>query len=817
MTVTKNELVNLICKKVFILDGAMGTELQKRGMPLGVCPEEWCSEHPDVVIDIQRQYIEAGSDAVYTATLGGNSIKLSEYGLGNKTYEINKKLAEISKKAVGSKGFVGGDISTTGKYIEPFGNMSFETAVEVYKEQVKALLDGGVDFFIIETMMDIQEARAALLAVKESCDLPAFVTMTFNEDGRTLTGTDPVTALITLQNLGADAVGCNCSTGPEAMVEIIRQMKPYSKVPLIAKPNAGLPKLVNNKTVFDMSPETFGSFVKPLIEAGVNIIGGCCGTSWEYIKQIKENVSGLTPLLPASCQGSILSSARKTVKIGPSKPITIVGERINPTGKKVLQQELKDGKTAEIRRLALEQVEKGASVLDVNVGMGGIDEKEAMIKAVNTLSVAVDVPLCFDSSNIDVLEAAMRIYPGRALINSISLEKHKIEKLLPLAHKYGAMFIALPLDDNGIPSSFEQKADNLEKIFREAQKYGYLKEDIVADGLVMTVSSNQSAAMDTLRFIEWCSNEFGCNTILGLSNISFGLPERSLINTAFFAMAAGNGLTMAIANPSNEMLMNIKYACEVLTGSDANSLRYIHRFSAADSKHDNQSSNNTGTGNNEDTHNIGGKIYDAVLNGDKDNITALVTAALDSGIGAQSIVDDFLIPAINRVGDLFEERKYFLPQLLMSAEAMKTAFGYLEPILRSNTSEDIKNKVKVILATVKGDIHDIGKNIVGLMLKNHGFDVIDLGKDVSAEEIIEAAKSTGAAIVGLSALMTTTMIEMKEVIALARKEGLTCKFMVGGAAVTEEYAKLIGADGYASDANNAVKVAKALANIQSEV
>jgi len=797
----RKQFIEYLKENIMILDGATGTELQKRGMPKGVCPEKWVVENPDVIIDVQREYVNAGSNAVYTCTFGGNRMKLEEFGLQDKTVEINAQLARISRKAVGDNAFVVGDLAPTGKFVRPFGDMPFETCVEVYKEQVKGLLEGGVDFFVIETMMDIQEARAALIAVKESCDLPVCVSMTFDETGKTLMGTDPITALITLQSLGADAVGCNCSTGPKDMLKIIKAMKPYALVPLLAKPNAGLPKLIDGKTVFDMGVEEYGTYVEEFVKSGVNLLGGCCGTSPLYIKEIKKNLKGLKPIKLEPEKVSAVTSARSTVFLGSNQPAVVVGERINPTGKKKLQEELREGKTSEVRRFAVEQIEKGAKVLDVNVGMPGIDEKETMVKVVELLVPMVDAPLCLDSSSPEVLEAALRIYPGRALINSISAEKVKIEKLLPIAAKYGAMFILLPLSDEGVPSTAEERYDVINRVYEEAVKYGYEKKDIVVDGLVMTVSSDQKAALETLKVIDWCTNNFKCNTILGLSNVSFGLPERNWVNSAFLAMAMGRGLTMAILNPSSDTLMSIKMAGDVLTAKDKNSLNYIEYFGSTPKEKTAQTP--------KAELGVTERVYGAVVGGDRENIKSYIEAALKEGFEPSYLVDKCLIPAINHVGDLYDKKEYFLPQLIQSAETMKEAFGFVEPMLKKEGFEE-KVKARIVIATVKGDIHDIGKNIVALMLKNYGFKVYDLGKDVSAEEIIKAAKEKGAKIIGLSALMTTTMMEMKTVIELAKKEGLTAKFMVGGAVVTESFAKEIGADGYSEDAYSAVKLANKL-------
>ncbi len=800
----KSEFRKYLQENIMILDGATGTELQKRGMPQGVCPEQWVLENPQVIIDIQRAYIKAGSNAVYTCTFGGNRIKLEEFGLGDSTVEINKKLAELSREAAGSNAFVAGDLAPTGQFVRPLGELSFEELVGIYKEQVEGLRQGGVDFFIIETMMDIQEARAALLAVKESCDLPVCVSMTFNEDGRTLTGTDPATAAITLQSLGADVVGCNCSTGPDKMMEFIVAMRDVAKVPLIAKANAGLPKLVDGKTVFDMDSIKFGSYAKEFVELGVAVIGGCCGTSPAYIAQLKENLDGLKPIAPTPKTFSIVTSARQSTYVGFDYPVAVVGERINPTGKKKLKEELKEGQMGLVRDFAREQQEKGASILDVNVGMSGIDEKETMSQAVEMLASTVDLPLCLDSSSVEVLETALRIYPGRALINSISAEEIKIKKLLPIVAKYGAMFILLPLSDEGVPETAEERIQIVEKVYNEAQQYGYNKEDIVVDGLVMTVSSDQKAAKETLTVIKWCRDIFGCNTIVGLSNISFGLPERKWVNTAFMSMAIGSGLTMAIANPSEEIMMNIKMACDVLTVKDIGSSRYIAHFAH---EHQQDAPKTTSA----ETKTTIEQIYDSVVKGNQENISQLIDKALEEGVVAGELVDQTLIPAITHVGDLYEQRKYFLPQLIQSAEAMKNAFNRVEPLLKQG-NDDSQKKTKVVIATVKGDIHDIGKNIVALMLKNYGFDVLDLGKDVKSEEIIKKAREEEAEIICLSALMTTTMQEMKVVVDLAKKEKVKSKIMIGGAVVDKQYAKEIGADGYSEDAHRAVKLAKKLSN-----
>lgn len=796
----KKTFSNLLVNKILILDGATGTELQKRGMPKGVCPEKWVSENPDSIFEVQKEYVKAGSNVVYSCTFGANRFKLEEFGLENEVYALNKKLVEISKKAVGNNAFVAGDMSPTGKFVEPFGDVKFDEMVKIYSEQAKGLLDGGADFFVIETMIDIQETRAAVIAIKELCDLPIMVSMTFGEDGYTLTGTDPVSALITMQSLGVDAFGCNCSTGPDKMIEVVKSLKPYSKIPLIAKPNAGLPKLINGKTTFDMSAKEFGSYAAEFVKAGVNLYGGCCGTSPEYIKAISTVAGGSKPVQPLLKSLSAVSGPRKNLILNTPRPLSIVGERINPTGKKLFQEQIKNGAFEGIRKFAQEQQSAGAAMLDVNMGMPGIDEKETMLKAVSLLSGICDLPLCIDSSNPDVIESALRLYPGRALINSISYEKKKIEKLLPIAAKYGAMFIALPLTDNDIPKTATERLKVFEKIFLEAKKYNFYISDIVVDGLVMTVSADQTAALETLNFIKLCKEIYNVNTIVGLSNVSFGLPERKLVNASFLSMAILNGLSMAIANPNEEILINAKFASDVLIGNDVQSKLYIEKYSNVQ-KVENKTPDSTKT--NEDM------IFNSVVEGNKEKINDLLKISLDNKISPQDLVDKYLIPAINKVGDLYDKKIYFLPQLIASAETMKKAFQYIEPLLVKSEENQTKKK-KIVMATVKGDIHDIGKNIVILMLKNYGFDVIDLGKDVPAEKIIDAAIKENADIIGLSALMTTTMTEMKTIVELAKSKSVRAQIIIGGAVITEDYAKEIGAAGYSKDSVGAVKLAKSL-------
>ncbi|MGZ3597954.1 MAG: homocysteine S-methyltransferase family protein [Syntrophales bacterium] len=802
----KQKIVNLLKRRILILDGATGTELQKQGMPSGVCPEVWCLENPAAIQDIHAAYQKAGADIIYTCAFGANRLKLGQYGFTN-VKEINKQLVVLARRAIGKKALIAGDISSTGYFVEPFGDLMFEEAVDIFKEQVRGLLAGGVDLFVIETMMDIQEARAALIAVREVTDHFTMVTMTYEMNGYTLSGTDPVTALITLQSLGADAVGCNCSTGPEAMVKFIAVMKPYATVPLVAKPNAGMPRLSGKNTVYDMNPREFASWGRKLAAAGINLIGGCCGTTPAHIAALNKTL-GKTPMrTPVRNSISAVSSARAFKIFDEESPLFIIGERINPTGKKALQQELLDGKMNVVRQMAREQEAQGADLLDVNVGVHKIDEVGAIRKVIGLLSTGTSLPLVIDSPNMETIKAALRIYPGRALINSVSGEKQKLKKLLPIAAKYGAMFILLPVTDNEVPETAAKRKEIIREIFRAARSFGFSKDDIVVDGLVMTVAANPGAVIETLKTIDWSTNSFKCGTVLGLSNVSFGMPERKWMNTAFLAMAQAAGLTMAIANPADRELMKVKMAGDVFMKKDRGALSYIRHFSLH-AKTDAAAAPSVKSSPDQD-------IYGAVLEGNRDNIVNLVDIALASGMSPSRLVDDIMIPAINRAGELFDQRKYFLPQLIASAEAMKAALARVEPRLRHEKKSRLGKGV-IVIATVKGDIHDIGKNIISLMLKNHGYSIIDLGKDVPAKAVIESMRRSKPDVVGLSALMTTTMVNMEEAIGLARANGHLCPFIVGGAVVTKAYAASIGA-AYAKDGVEAVRVVEQLIKSQRDM
>lgn len=813
-----------------ILDGATGTNLMAAGMPVGVCPEAWILDNPQVLLQLQRDYVEAGTNIVYAPTFTGNRIKLEEYGLEDRLDEINRSLVALSKEAVDGKALVAGDMTMTGQQLFPMGELQFEELVEVYKEQASVLADAGADLIVVETMMSLQECRAAVLAIQEVCGLPIMVSLTYNEDGRTLYGTPPESAVVVLQSLGVDVIGINCSTGPMEMVEPVQKMAEYATIPILAKPNAGLPELEDGQTVYRMSPEEFAEAGKELVKAGAAIVGGCCGTKPSHIKALSDAVKGMEVCQPLKKHRRILSSERRIVEVELDGNFMVVGERINPTGKKKLQEQLREGKLDMVRQFAVDQEENGARILDINMGMNGIDEKEMMKQVIYEVSSTVDCPLCIDTSYVDVMEAALRIYPGRALINSISLEEEKIAGMLPIAKRYGAMFVLLPLSDAGLPKDAEEKQEILEKVYQRAMDIGMAHEDIVVDGLVATIGANPEAARECFTTIEYCKEVKKLPTICGLSNISFGLPERGSVNTAFLTMAIGKGLTMAIANPSQELLMNAAFASDMLLNRADSDIRYIEHMSRIaekkaqyetvlvkkDSSAGGASAASGGSavisGSSTAAHGGGTAeehpVYKAVLKGNKGAIIDEVKKALEDGASPDGIINDYLIAAINEVGELFDQKKYFLPQLIGSANTMKMAIDYLEPMMEQRDSG--KDMPTLVVATVEGDIHDIGKNLVVLMLKNYGYHVIDMGKDVPADEIVETAIRENASIIGLSALMTTTMMRMKDVVELCREKNCASKVIIGGACITQSFADEIGADGYSKDAAECVKLVERL-------
>lgn len=844
---TRKEFIDLVQLKTVILDGSTGRNLQRKGMPVGVCPEEWILNNPRALIELQREFLEAGTDILMAATFTSNRIKLAEYGLEDKIEYINKSLVKLSEEAIReyrektadkNKKYIAADITMTGEQLRPMGKLSFEELVDIYKEQLKYLLDAGVDLIMVETMMSLQECRAALLAVKEMCELPVMVSLTFDENGRTLYGTDAKTAVIVLQSMGADAVGINCSVGPDKLHKLIGEMKTYAYVPVLVKPNAGMPRLINEETVFPMGPEEFAKEMEQIVAEGANIIGGCCGTTPEHIRAMVVKTAGMQTQ-PPLVKGHIraLTTEQNTLELSLDSGIYIVGERINPTGKKELQARLRGKNMTLVADMAAEQAELGADILDINMGMSGIDEKELMLLAIEEALQVAGRPLCIDSSHVDVIEAALRVYPGRALINSISLEKEKFERLIPLAKKYGAMFILLPLSDKGLPEDLEERKVIINTIINRAYELGLTKEDIIVDGLVNTVGAYKNAARDTLATISYCKNELGLATIVGLSNISFGLPQRPAINSTFLALAVSAGLTMAIANPSQDIIIYSALAADMLMAKEDAAGRYIEMatqrpavFERADTAEKDKTKdrvNTTDTKKAEDISKATDKakavsaneaanpdraedkleaviqpVYNAVVKGNRRSVIDFVDEALAADIAPGELIDKALIPAINEVGRLYDRQKYFLPQLIAGAEAMKLAMEYIEPMLAKSGQVFIKGTV--VIATVAGDIHDIGKNLVALILKNYGYRVVDLGKDVPTPEIIRAAREEQADIIALSALMTTTMTEMKKVVALAKEEGLKAKIIIGGAVVTEGYAAEIGADGYSDNAQAAV-------------
>ena len=838
-TMTREEFITLSKDHILYLDGATGSNLVKAGMPSGVCPEQWILEHQDVMVQLQKDYVQAGTNILYAPTFTANRVKLAEYHLEKNMTSMIRDLVAISKKAAestpGHPVYVAGDLTMTGEQLKPMGKMELETLIDIYKEQILCLVDAGADLLVVETMMSLAETRAALIAAKEVCDLPVIATLTFEADGRTLFGTDAKTAAIVLESLGASAIGANCSTGPAQMESIISEMVSHTRIPVIAKPNAGLPFLdENGTTCYNMEAEEFAEEMEVLVNAGATILGGCCGTTPEFIRQIHERFGTDAKVAASRRPDGIryLTSERITHSFGLDDGFFVVGERINPTGKKALQAQLREGSFEKVIQFAEEQEACGAKVLDINMGMSGIDEKASMLRALEEVSGVTNLPISLDSSYVEVLEAALRNYPGRALVNSVSLETEKFEKLLPIVAKYGAMFILLPLSDAGLPKDIEEKKEIIHKIYDRALSLGMCKEDIVVDGLVATVGANPKAALETLETIRYCK-ENGFATICGLSNISFAMPERSFVNTAFLTLAIQAGLTMAIANPSQELLMSCALAADLLLNKEEAALRYIEYAGGVRERREEKEAElakklallenqgttaKTGTAGNaakEATADNGPQINEmqdklktAVLKGNRNGIVKITKEALESGEKPAELLNQVLLPAINQVGEFFDQGKYFLPQLIASAEAMKNSIEVLEPLLQTGgTGEEMP---VVVIATVEGDIHDIGKNLVALMLKNHGFHVIDLGKDVPQAKILESAKEHHAEFIALSALMTTTMQRMREIVAAAKEEGITAKIIIGGAVITQEYADEIGADGYSKDAADAVKLAKSL-------
>lgn len=802
---TRQELQDLFQNGPIILDGATGSNLMAKGMPMGVCPEDWIYRHKDAIVSLQRAYVEAGTQILYAPTFTANRIKLAEYEMEDRLEELNRAMVRFSREAAGDQAYVAGDLTMTGRQLYPVGDLMFEDLVDVYKEQVRAILKEGVDLFVIETMMSLQECRAALLAVKETCDLPVMISLTYNEDGRTLYGTSPEIAMVVLEHMGADIVGVNCSTGPLAMIPLVKAMLPYADIPIMVKPNAGMPELENGETVYKMTPEEFADACEQLVDAGAVVVGGCCGTRPDHIKALADRMRGrkIEPIQKKN--RPVLTSERGFVEVTLDGGFKVVGERINPTGKKALQEELRSGSMQMVRQFARDQEIAGAAILDVNMGTNGIDEKATMLDAIYEVTSTVDLPLSIDTSYVDVMEAALRIYPGRALINSISCEAEKMKELLPIAKKYGAMFVLLPLSQAGLPKDLEEKKGHIATVLEAARAVGLQDNDAVVDVLVATVGANPSAALECFETISYCKDTLRLPTICGLSNISFGMPQRIFVNTAFLNVALSKGLTMAIANPSQELLMYTALATDLLLGKEWASERYLGTVPTAAMKMVGSKGVKADSQTKEEAHH---PIFDCVVKGDKESIIREVKKEVNGGEEPSAVIEKYLIPGINQVGEYYDNKKYFLPQLIAGANAMKEAMEYLEPLLLAGKKDEAK--ATVVIATVEGDIHDIGKNLVVLMLKNYGYRVFDMGKDVPAESIVKKAVEEHAEIIGLSALMTTTMMRMKDVVDEANRVGCTSKIIIGGACITESFAEEIGADGYSKDASDCVKLVDSL-------
>jgi 5-methyltetrahydrofolate--homocysteine methyltransferase len=797
-----NRFLEALQHRVLILDGAMGTMLQARGLEPGGCPELMNLEKPEVVASVHRDYAQAGAQIIVTNTFGGTRSKLEHYGLEDKVHEINVQAAKLARSALNdpANDFVAGSIGPTGRFVEPVGDATFDEMVGIYAEQVKALVVGGVDLLTCETFLDIRELKAAVMACREYSDLPVMAMMTFDDGGRTVLGTPPAAAAVMLEGLNVDVVGTNCGLGIDGMYEILAEMRAVCSCPLIAQANAGLPILKDGETIFPATPLEMTSHHDQLIKLGVRVLGGCCGTTPEHIRVMRQAMDERDQSWTAPRRRGMLSSRTQVVEIGPQQPCAIIGERINPTGKKAYSAELREGKTAYIRREAQQQTDAGATLLDVNCGAPGADEPLALERAVHAISGVVGTPLVLDSSDPVALERGLKAADGKVLINSVNGEEKSLTTILPLAKKYGAAVIALTLDGQGIPKTAAGRLAIAERIITRAEAVGIPRCDIVVDCLALTVSAEQDQAIETLQAIRTLAQEQGMATVLGVSNISFGLPRRPLMSATFFAMALQAGLSAAIINPKDQPMMDAFRAAMVLLGKDLRAERYIGAYADVQET-------TTAAVVDRQAQTMRERLAQAIIDGDKDGVVALVEQALGEGLDVLQISNEGLLAGLEVVGQRFGENRIFLPQVLLSAETMKTAFGRLKQEMAGAT---MASEGKIMMATVEGDIHDIGKNIVCTLLENHGYEVIDLGKNVSSARIVEQALETKVDAVGLSALMTTTLQQMQVTIDALKAAGVKVFTMVGGAVVTQAYADEIGADLYAEDALEAVAKIKKL-------
>jgi 5-methyltetrahydrofolate--homocysteine methyltransferase len=790
-------------REVLVLDGSMGALLQGRGLPAGYAPDLWNLENPGAIEAVQREYVRAGARILLTNTFGASRRRLAEYDAQDRLREINAAAVAIARRAGGDGVLVAGDIGPCGTTVQPFGEIPFSEAHDIFKEQARALVDAGVDLLVIETMFDLQEMRAAVMACNEVRGrTPLIAFMTFTQDGLTDTGTDPVTAAAVLEALGVDAVGANCSTGPEHMLPVIRRMAQATRLPIAVQPNAGLPVQKGGVTIFPMGAAEMAEFVPQFHEAGASIIGGCCGTTPDYIHKAAACLQGREPVARTVMPGMRIASRMRTVVLGPGHPFCLIGEKINPTGRKKFAAAIAEGRMDLIVAEARRQFESGADALDVNVGVPLTDEPGTMGRAIAAIQNVVDLPLVIDSSYVEALEAGLANYPGKALVNSINAEPERLEAIFPLIKRYGAAVIALCAEDE-IPEKAEDRLRNAEKILKSADAHGVRHEDIIFDPLALVVSAMQTGSAQTLETIRLIGRELGRPTSLGLSNVSFGLPNRHLINQTFLSMAVAAGLDAAIMSPYEEELKQALSAASLFAGRDPDCRRFIERQLLIESGRKAAAEAAPAR-----PRTIEEQIYEGIVEGDRDSIEALVRQALADGSDPFHLFVNVMTPAIRHLGDLFGARKKFIPHLVAAADTMKRGVAILTPLLEA--SGQVARKGTIVMATVKGDIHDIGKSVCAIMLRNFGFSVHDLGRNVPMETILEAAERHHAQIIGLSALMTTTMMQMKVVADAVRERGLPYKVLVGGAVVTPRFATEIGVDGYSRDVGDCVQAAEAL-------